>query len=60
MCQAILKWLIQRDIIPIPKSVTPSRIKANYDVFDFTLTSQNMSEINALNKDMRLITYGDG
>jgi aldehyde reductase len=40
--QIILKWLLQRDLVVIPKSVTPSRIQENINLFDFTLTNEDM------------------
>ncbi|MFT0848308.1 aldo/keto reductase [Actinomycetaceae bacterium L2_0104] len=48
--QVILRWLIQRNVIVIPKSVTPSRIAENIDVFDFALTDGQMSAIATLDK----------
>jgi methylglyoxal/glyoxal reductase len=51
--QVILKWHMQNQIIPIPKSVTPSRLKENADIFDFKLDQQELEEINGLNKDQR-------
>ncbi len=38
----------------IPKSVTPSRIKENIDVFGFTLDTEDLAAISALNEDRRL------
>ncbi|MFG2535602.1 aldo/keto reductase [Streptomyces sp. NPDC048511] len=46
--QAVLRWLIQRDIVTIPKSVDPGRMAQNFDVFDFELTDEQMAEIAAL------------
>ncbi|KUN10370.1 2,5-diketo-D-gluconic acid reductase [Streptomyces yokosukanensis] len=46
--QVVLRWLIQRDIVTIPKSVNPDRMAQNIDVFDFTLTDDQMSGIAAL------------
>ncbi|WP_079507782.1 aldo/keto reductase [Mesobacillus jeotgali] len=51
--QIILRWHLQHEIIPIPKSVNPSRLKENTEVFDFQLSQQEMAEIDGLNKDQR-------
>lgn len=51
--QVILRWHLQNQIIPIPKSVTPTRLKENADIFDFQLSQKDMDEINELNKDQR-------
>lgn len=51
--QAVLRWHLQNNTIVIPKSVTPSRIEENFNVFDFELTPDEMEQINALNKDRR-------
>lgn len=51
--QITLRWHIQNDILVIPKSVTPARIKENADIFDFELTSEDMAMINQLNREQR-------
>jgi len=51
--QVILRWHIQRGDIIFPKSVTPSRVKENFDIFDFELADGDVAEISALNKDQR-------
>ena len=51
--QAVLRWHLQNNTIAIPKSVTPSRIEENFNVFDFELTTEEMDQINALNKNRR-------
>ena len=52
--QVILRWNIDLGIVCIPKSVTPSRIKANFDIFDFALTAEEIAAIDGLNQDKRL------
>ncbi len=51
--QAVLRWHLQNNTIVIPKSVTPSRIEENFNVFDFELTNEEMESINSLNLDRR-------
>lgn len=51
--QVVLRWHLQNNTIAIPKSVTPSRIEENFDVFDFELTADEMAEIDGLNRNRR-------
>ena len=51
--QVVLRWHIQNDMLVIPKSVTPSRIEENADIFDFELTPEDMKVLNALNRNKR-------
>ena len=53
VAQVILRWHLQRDIIVIPKSVHAERIAQNIDVFDFTLTDEEMNLIAAIDKNQR-------
>jgi diketogulonate reductase-like aldo/keto reductase len=53
VAQVILRWNIELGIVAIPKSVTPSRISENIGIFDFELTSEEISAIDALNSDER-------
>ncbi|MGH4028954.1 aldo/keto reductase [Actinomycetota bacterium Odt1-20B] len=52
--QVVLRWHVQLGNVVIPKSVTPSRIKENIDVFGFELDVEDMAAISALNEDRRL------
>ncbi|MET9793203.1 aldo/keto reductase [Streptomyces canus] len=52
--QVVLRWHLQLGNIVIPKSVTPSRIKENIEVFDFSLDAEDLAAISALNEDRRL------
>ncbi|XP_076318512.1 aldose reductase B-like isoform X5 [Tachypleus tridentatus] len=55
--QILLRWLIQRGIIVIPKSSKPIRIKENFEIFDFNLSEEEVNQINALDKNIRLFKY---
>jgi len=46
--QVILRWLAQRDIVAIPKSVRRERIAENFEIFDFELTEKDMDTIKSL------------
>jgi len=48
--QVVLRWHIQRGDIVFPKSVTPSRMWENFELFDFELDPSDMDEISALDK----------
>lgn len=52
--QIVLRWDIQRGIIPLPKSSNPSRQKANLNVFDFELTKEEMKQIAELDRNQRM------
>ncbi len=51
--QVVLRWHVQRGDIVFPKSVTPSRIRENFEIFDFELAPGDMDRITALNRDER-------
>lgn len=59
IAQTIIRWHLQNDLIVIPKSVTPSRIVENADVFDFELSEEEIKQISALNQDWRSGTHPD-
>ncbi|WP_406437313.1 aldo/keto reductase [Streptomyces sp. NBC_01613] len=48
VAQMALRWLVQRGVVVIPKSVRPERMAENLDVFDFELTDEEMSRIAAM------------
>lgn len=51
--QVILRWHLQIGNIAIPKSVTPERIRSNFDVFDFELSSGDVEAVSGLNENHR-------
>ncbi|MFF3286320.1 aldo/keto reductase [Streptomyces sp. NPDC003023] len=52
--QVVLRWHLQVGNVVIPKSVTPSRIRENIDVFDFELDTDDMAALAALDENKRL------
>ncbi|XP_056147119.1 aldo-keto reductase family 1 member A1-A [Lampris incognitus] len=53
--QVILRWHIQRGVVCIPKSVTASRIQQNLQVFDFSLSEDDVMQIDSINRNERFI-----
>jgi 2,5-diketo-D-gluconate reductase A len=52
--QVILRWHLQLGNVTIPKSVTPERIRENFDVFDFELGDEDMKQVAELDRGERL------
>ncbi len=52
--QIMLRWNIQREVVVIPKSTHIERMEENFNVFDFTLTSEDMQAISSLDKNESL------
>ncbi|KOX22077.1 aldo/keto reductase [Nocardiopsis sp. NRRL B-16309] len=52
--QVVLRWHLQLGNVVIPKSVTPSRIRENIDVFDFELDAEDVDAISALDRGGRI------
>ncbi|WP_420323438.1 aldo/keto reductase [Kribbella pittospori] len=48
VAQVVLRWLVQRDVVVIPKSVRPDRMAENLDIFDFTVTDDQLQQIASL------------
>ena len=54
VAQVVLLWLVQREVVVIPKSVRPDRMAENLDVFDFGLTEEQMARITAMDAGVSL------
>ena len=58
--QVALRWLTQRGIVAIPKSIHKERMAQNLDIFDFSLTAEDMKQIATLNQsDTGFINFSD-
>ncbi len=51
--QIVIRWDLDNQVVTIPKSITPERIRQNADVFDFSLDAEDVEKINALNENRR-------
>lgn len=52
--QVVIRWNIDHGVVTIPKSITPHRIDENLNVFDFSLSTEQIERIDALNQDRRI------
>jgi diketogulonate reductase-like aldo/keto reductase len=48
VAQVCIRWALQNGVAPLPKSVTPHRIKENFEVFDFELSAEDVTAINQM------------
>ena len=53
VAQVMIRWCLEKGTVPLPKSVTPERIKENVDVFDFDLDADDMDKLDHLDDNYR-------
>lgn len=51
--QIMLRWCIEQNLVVLPKSVTPSRIRENIDIFDFKFDKEDLAALAGQDQDMR-------
>lgn len=60
VAQVVLRWLVQREVVVIPKSVRKERIVENFDIFDFELGTDDVEQISALDtRESLFLSYRD-
>ena len=52
--QVLVRWCLQHDALPLPKSVSPARIRENADIFDFVISDEDMAALDAVSSVGRL------
>jgi diketogulonate reductase-like aldo/keto reductase len=57
--QVILRWLLQRNIAALPKSLSPERMKNNLNIFDFELTDEELKNIDDLDRGVSSVVTAD-
>ncbi|MCF2717084.1 aldo/keto reductase [Paenibacillus sp. UKAQ_18] len=60
VAQVVLRWLVQREVVVIPKSVRKERIVENFDIFDFELSADDIEQISTLDtRESLFLSYRD-
>lgn len=54
VAQIVLRWVLQSQIVTIPKSTNERRLIENIDIFDFNLRKDDIDKIDSLSKDLRV------
>jgi diketogulonate reductase-like aldo/keto reductase len=52
--QITLRWDVQHGVVPIPKTVHPDRMKENADIFDFSISREDMEYLDTLHADLHM------
>jgi len=55
--QVLLRWIIENGLSAIPKSTNPERLKQNLNIFDFSLSAEEMDKLNALDANIRVCDF---
>lgn len=58
--QVILRYLIQKDIVVIPKSINPQKLRQNLQIFDYNLDSEDVKAMEDLDRDMDGLIFHHG
>lgn len=55
--QVLLRWILERGVATIPKSTNPTRLQQNLDLYDFSLTDEDMAVLKGLDKGFRVCDF---